>query len=193
MGHSLSSPVTLRLVHESRGTDAPPSPRADRPFARDAGSSTHGQRRDSRVSSASRASVGAENRAATTLTPDDARMITAKLAAEAIEGGRAAIIRPEVRRRLVATATGMGLRPFDANLVIAIVQDDARTGAGSGGLASRVRASISRDASSRIALVRPGHRAPTAKREIAPLALVLGAAALGLVVAFAFALWITGA
>lgn len=193
MGRSTSTPVTLRLVHESRGTDAPSLPRADRPFARDAGSGPHAERRDGRVSAARRASVGAENRSATTLTPDDARLITAKLAAEAIEGGRAAIIRPEVRRRLVATATGMGLRPFDANLVIAIVQDDARTGAGPAGLASRVRASISREASSRVALVRPGHQTPSQKRSLRPLSLLLGAAALGVLIATAVARWITGA
>jgi hypothetical protein len=180
MGHSLPQPVTLRLVHEHRGPDAPPLRRADK-------GSAHRS-----ISSARRAEVGAENRAATTLTPDDARMITAQLAADAIEGGRAAIIRPEVRRRLVATAIGMGLRPFDANLVIAIVQDDARTGLGSSGLASRVRASISREASGRIAMVRPGNAARPGTRIPLRVLMGAGAMALGVMIAVAFARWITG-
>ncbi len=72
--------------------------------------------------------VARENHAARMIGPDDARWLLAKDAERAIEGGRAAIIRPEVRRRLVSKATGAGLRPFDANLVIAIVQDAARRG-----------------------------------------------------------------
>ncbi len=47
---------------------------------------------------------------------------------KSIEGGRAAILRPERRRELFTRATSLGLRPFDATLVIAIVQDAARRG-----------------------------------------------------------------
>ncbi|MCA9294405.1 MAG: hypothetical protein KDA20_11390 [Phycisphaerales bacterium] len=54
--------------------------------------------------------------------------MTALRVADALEGGRAAILRPERRRELVANAQAMGLRPFDANLIIAIVQDGARRG-----------------------------------------------------------------
>lgn len=67
-------------------------------------------------------------RAARTLAPEDARRILLRRAAREIEGGRAAIIRPEVRRRLLQTAERLGVRPFDANLVIAVVQDRARRG-----------------------------------------------------------------
>jgi len=52
----------------------------------------------------------------------------AALAAARIEGGRAAILRPEARRGLMRAATAAGLRPFDATLIIAMVQDRARRG-----------------------------------------------------------------
>ncbi len=110
--------------------------------------------------------------------------MTARMAADAIEGGRAAIIRPEVRRRLVAAAVGMGLRPFDANLVIAIVQDDAR----SAGEAARIVASgATRDATSRLTLVRPAQ--PANKRSF-PVRLVLAAIVAGIAASIAFARWI---
>ena len=73
--------------------------------------------------------IARENHASSMLDPEDARGIVASRAAEALEGGRAAILRPERRRRLVTLATRLGLRPFDANLIIAIVQDGARRGA----------------------------------------------------------------
>ncbi|MCC7387510.1 MAG: hypothetical protein IT431_01950, partial [Phycisphaerales bacterium] len=72
--------------------------------------------------------VSAENQAASALSTFDARWVLAVRASEAVEGGRAAVIRPEARQRLVSTARTMGLRPFDANLVLAIVQDAAREG-----------------------------------------------------------------
>ena len=45
-------------------------------------------------------------------------------------GGATAILTPERRNTLLTTATMLGLRPFDANLIIAIVQDAARRGEG---------------------------------------------------------------
>jgi hypothetical protein len=59
---------------------------------------------------------------------DGARLAFAKLVEESIEGGRAAIIRPETRRELAAAAESQGLRPFEAQLTIAMVQDAARHG-----------------------------------------------------------------
>jgi hypothetical protein len=59
---------------------------------------------------------------------DDAREAFAILVEEAIEGGKAAIIRPEVRRELVLAGEAKGLRPFEAQLTIAMVQDAARHG-----------------------------------------------------------------
>jgi hypothetical protein len=71
--------------------------------------------------------VARENRSAA-LAADDVRMAFAASAARAIEGGRAAILRPEARRALLASAVRAGLRPFDAHLIIAVVQDAARRG-----------------------------------------------------------------
>lgn len=72
--------------------------------------------------------VARENLLASALPSTDVRWILATKAAEAIEGGRAALLRPEARKRLLSQARSMGLRPFDANLVLAIVQDQARIG-----------------------------------------------------------------
>jgi len=58
----------------------------------------------------------------------DPRWVLAVRAASQIQGGSAALLTPERRRGLLVLATQMGLRPFDASLVIAIVQDSARAG-----------------------------------------------------------------
>lgn len=78
------------------------------------------------------ARVAAENRLASAqpFDPLDPRWVLAVRTANAIEGGRAAVLPPESRARLLSLATRLGLRPFDANLVIAIVQDGARSGEG---------------------------------------------------------------
>jgi hypothetical protein len=72
--------------------------------------------------------VARENVSASKLKGTDARWVFAVLVSKSLEGGRAAILSPEKRERLVASAVSMGLRPFDAHLVIAIVQDCARCG-----------------------------------------------------------------
>lgn len=69
-----------------------------------------------------------ETRVATpALLSDDARWVFAVRVKREMQGGRAAIIAPESRQRLLGLANRLGLRDFDANLIIAIVQDDART------------------------------------------------------------------
>lgn len=77
-----------------------------------------------------RMSVAAENHAASAqeFDPTDPRWVLAVRTAGAIEGGRAAVLPPEARARLLGLATRLGLRPFDAHLVMAIVQDAARCG-----------------------------------------------------------------
>lgn len=82
-----------------------------------------------------RREVEEENRRATAFaTPhdrfaeSDVRRIFAIRASQALEGGRAAILPPIRRRRLVSEARRFGLRVFEANLIIAIVQDGARRG-----------------------------------------------------------------
>ncbi|MBL0922617.1 MAG: hypothetical protein IBJ10_10895 [Phycisphaerales bacterium] len=61
--------------------------------------------------------------------PDDPLRILAVRTAECLDGGRAAILRPERRRRLLRIAHMLGVGQFDAHLVFAIVQDNARRGA----------------------------------------------------------------
>ena len=58
----------------------------------------------------------------------DVRRILAIKAGQALEGGRAAILGPQHRRDLVRHGAKLGLRPFEANLIIAVVQDHARRG-----------------------------------------------------------------
>lgn len=76
------------------------------------------------------AAVERETRLASGMSADDARWVFARRVAEQLEGGVAAILTPQRRAALLATATRVGLRPFDANLVIALVQDGRRSGRG---------------------------------------------------------------
>lgn len=102
----------------------------------------------------------------------DPRWVFAVLATKALEGGRAAILRPEARQRLLREAARMGLRPFDANLVIAVVQDGARSGEGALGL----------DSEARLLFVRPPKKAAWLTEFVstgALVTLVLGAVMIG--------------
>lgn len=110
----------LRLVHDAEAAPRPESSASD---ARARSDQFRAARRVHREWE-----VGAENRAAAGLPSLDARRVMAVRVSDALEGGRAAILRPEARARLVSSASRMGLRPFDANMVIAIVQDAARRG-----------------------------------------------------------------
>lgn len=96
-----TGPVYLRLVGGDAGTSEPAT---------------------------ARRSTAMENHAAAGLSPTDMRSALSVEVARAIEGGRAAILRPERRRALISRAKVMGLREFDANLIIAVVQDAARRG-----------------------------------------------------------------
>lgn len=109
----------LRLVTDGRGSAATPSILLDRRSAAAA---------RPQVADARARSIAAENRAASSLSATDARWVFATFVDREIEGGNAAILRPERRRKLLAEAGAIGLRPFDANLIIAIVQDARRTG-----------------------------------------------------------------
>lgn len=60
------------------------------------------------------------------LSEQDARLILARRTEELLEGGPAARLSPERRERIAGLATKLGLRPFDASLIIAVVQDGAR-------------------------------------------------------------------
>ena len=65
---------------------------------------------------------------ASCLSADDARVILARRASELIEGGRVARLSPSRRQTLERIGATLGLRAFDASLVIAIAQDAARNG-----------------------------------------------------------------
>jgi hypothetical protein len=71
--------------------------------------------------------VARENRAAV-ISRDDQRSVFAAHVARQLDGGRAAILPPDRRRHLITLAERLGLGAFDANLVIAIVQDAVREG-----------------------------------------------------------------
>lgn len=90
--------------------------------------------------------VARSNRQAAAIDALDARWVFACRVATSLEGGRSAILRPESRDRLLAQATRLGLRQFDANLVIAIVQDSARCGEEPLGLATAERLPLIRKA-----------------------------------------------
>lgn len=77
---------------------------------------------------AAREAVARENRASVSLAALDPRWVLAVQVYRELQGGNAAVLTPESRKRLLAAGQRMGLRAFDANLVIAIVQDGARSG-----------------------------------------------------------------
>jgi hypothetical protein len=85
-----------------------------------------------------RQSVTRENQAAAAnpaLDPTDPRWVLAVRAYAQLQG---ASLNPNRREKLIRSAGGMGVRPFDANLIIAIVQDHARRGKDLGDAAGTV-------------------------------------------------------
>jgi len=72
--------------------------------------------------------IAAENFAARhhqPLSRTDPRWVVAVRAQLQLQG---ATLHPQARRRVMRTARQIGVRPFDANLIIALVQDRARRG-----------------------------------------------------------------
>lgn len=133
---------------------------------------------------ASRRGIAEENAAAAALSPLDARWVFAVNVAREIElsaAPGAGVLSPERRRNLSRLATRLGLRPFDANLVIAIVQDGCRSGEGA--LSSRV--------GERLTLVRGREGGPAmGGREFA--AWLLASACMAITIGLAMARWISG-
>jgi hypothetical protein len=82
--------------------------------------------------------VESENKAAS-MSALDPRWALAVRTNTLLQGGRAAILPPESRRFLVSLGKDINLRPFDSNLVIAIVQDAARAGYDPLGAEARMR------------------------------------------------------
>lgn len=122
--------------------------------------------------------------AAPGLGKDDALQILALRTAECLDGGRAAILRPERRRRLLRIANLLGVGQFDANLVFAIVQDNARRGLPGAVAQSDPRLEVLGPRT------RPGSASPGAARWIIPQ--ILGALALGALMLMAMIRWLGG-
>lgn len=101
-------------------------------------------------------SVESENRSAASLSVDDARVIFAAEVSGQLQGGFVAILTPERRQRLMHRAGKLGLRPFDANLIIAIVQDRARAGEFTADASDDVRLGMIRAADGGHDVRRPG-------------------------------------
>jgi hypothetical protein len=108
-----------------------PNPQSQPPL-RLVGTREHPAPRDSRglvhAHSQSHRSVAAENRAASgnhALEPTDPRWVLAARAYSQLQGST---LSPERRDRVMRSAKTLGIRPFDANVIIAIVQDQARRG-----------------------------------------------------------------
>lgn len=121
-----------------------------------------------RTHHASRRRAIRANRASAGLDPADARWVFAVRVSQTLEGGRAAILRPDRRRALLSQARAMGLRDFDAGLLIAIVQDGARVGDGA----------LSEGVEQRVTLVRAADPEPIDWRPALVAGLMLGAALL---------------
>lgn len=148
------------------------------------GGAAGGERRAmSEAERRARAAIARENRSAAGLSATDARWVVATRAAEALEGGRLGILRPERRRHIAALATRLGLRPFDANLIMAIVQDSARSGAAGGALGV--------ETADRLRLVREAEAAEE-KESHRAWRLLLLAALLGVVLASIAVQWVVG-
>ena len=152
-----TNPGSLRLVGAGESAAGRPAPRADRPHSR-------------------RAAVAAENHAAAGLDLEDARLVFAVRVAERLDAGRAAILTPDTRQSLMRLSSRMGMEPFDASLVIAIVLDAARRG-------EPTNAPMT---TSRLKLVKPAQR--RADNLLLPLATALVLAA---VLLTALTSWIT--
>lgn len=82
--------------------------------------------------------IESENKAAS-MSALDPRWALAVRTNTLLQGGRAAILPPESRRFLISLGKDINLRPFDSNLVIAIVQDAARAGYDPLGAEARMR------------------------------------------------------
>jgi len=114
---------SLRLVRDEEVVDD--RPRVLRPARRaaprDAADQHHADFAQRRVARETRrAAINPD------LDPSDPRWTLAMATRRSLDG---AAVNPAARRQLLRLAHRLGMRPFDANMVIAIVQDEARRGA----------------------------------------------------------------
>lgn len=128
-------PVT-RLPGQARGGPGRPAPRVVDPARTLRPVGPGASRPPLRAVDDERArfNVARENRQAATrldLDPTDPRWVLAVRTASQMEGG---VLTPERRERVMRTADQLGVRPFDAGIVIALVQDRLRRGGSLGDL-----------------------------------------------------------
>lgn len=114
------------------------------------------------------------------LAAADARWVFAVRVAYAIEPGPEPSLPPDRRRRLVTIAKALGLRPFDANLIIAIVQDAARCGD-----------PLGESVEERLGLIRPASRRGASWASLA-IVVVASAATTAALVCWASSAWLPG-
>jgi hypothetical protein len=127
--------------------------------------------------------IARENIAAAMFPAHDARWILATSTSSILQGGRAAFLPPDRRHQLMTLAKRLGLRDFDASLVIAIAQDNARAGIDPQG----------REAASRLALVgEPRGPIPTPTTAWDWLRPLAAATILGAVWAYLLGSWLLG-
>lgn len=140
---------------------------------------------DDSASAEAARSVAIENLSAARMSALDARWIVAVQVERALEGGKAAILPPEGRTRLMALAERVGLRPFDASLVIAVVQDAARAGEDPLGPLAVDRLRLVREGDASPLYTRRASRVPYVAAGLLIVAIAAGAA-------FLAARWLVG-
>ncbi|HVU64311.1 MAG TPA: hypothetical protein VHC70_10065 [Phycisphaerales bacterium] len=126
MSASSSAYTSLRLVRPDEDVDS-------RPPGREAGTPARLARDAAQPRPVPRAVTGSErieqhSAPTVTLSALDPRWVLAVEVRRQMQGGRASIITPDTRRRLMLVGRRLGLRPFDTSLVIAIIQDAGRRG-----------------------------------------------------------------
>ena len=112
----------LRLVG-AEPTVGSPSRKAGKPVTRRETTVTAAVKQKRAASPATQRKLGSIGKPIT--GPSDPRWVLAVRTAEDMEGS---VLSPERRDRLVRIGRMMGLTAFDANIIIAIVQDQARRG-----------------------------------------------------------------
>jgi hypothetical protein len=182
----------LRLVNDTVAPTRRPLPRVtarSHPTAHPGTADPAAPTRSTRVPRPAPASPPAH--ADRPIAPTDPRWLFAARVAGAVEGGRAGIIRPENRDRLMRIARLLGLRAFDASLVIAMVQDTARRGEAiqghpplTQGLAERLTA---------VPEVTAAGRPPPPRLAVPILQRLAGAAIIAAAMVSAAILWLNGA
>lgn len=134
--------------------------------------------------SARRREIEAENLSAAALPPITAQALFAATVRQSIEGGSSALLPFDRRRRLLVAASKLGLRTFDANLIIALVQEQSRR-EGEDDPASGPR----RPAEGVVRLPSAGLQ----EKRSSPVAALVVALLLGMVMGLLGALWILAA